>query len=256
MEKTREYTVKQLADLSGVSPRTLRYYDQIGLLNPARVTEAGYRVYTSREADMLQQILLYRALDFSLEAIGRLVHQPGIDRLSALEDQRARLEARRRTLDSLIETVDRTIASEKGGKTMKDSEKFACFKQEKLEENERLYGAEVRKAYGEQAADTYNRRFASLSEAAYQDMEALGEALLRGLEEAVRRGVPPASETGRQLAGMHRKWLGFTLPECTDMMQQNLCQMYLCDPRFTAYYDKNQPGCAQFLHDAVAARLA
>lgn len=247
-----EYTVKQLAELSGVSPRTLRYYDQIGLLSPARFTDAGYRVYGAREVDLLQQILLYRALDFPLETIRRLIYQPDFDRLSALREQRLRLETRREALCRLIETVDRTIEHEEGGILMRDSEKFAGFKREALAENERLYGAELRQKYGEAAVAAQNQRFGALSEAAYQEMQSVEDELLRGLEEAVRNGASPTGETGKRLLALHRRWLLFTMPDCTDEIQRGLCEMYVCDPRFTAYYDRHVAGCAQFLRDAAA----
>ncbi len=251
-----EYTVKQLAELSGVSARALRYYDNIGLLHPARTTEAGYRIYGAREVDLLQQILLYRALGLPLETIRQIVYDPGFDRLSALTEQRARLETRRLELHRLIETVERTIEQEKGGIPMKDTEKFAGLKREKLMENERLYGAEARKKYGEAAVDAQSRRFSELSEWEYTDMESVGEALLCGLEEAVQSGAAPTGETGQKLAALHRRWLCFTMPDCTGEMQRGLCEMYLCDPRFTAYYDRKLTGCARFLRDAVAAYKA
>lgn len=250
-----EYTIGQLAALSGVSPRTLRYYDSIGLVKPARVTHAGYRVYGTREVDQLQQVLMYRALGMPLEMIARLVHEPGVDRLSALRGQRARLETRRRELCRLIETIDRTIEHETGGVTMADSEKFECFKQEKLEENQRLYGAELRARYGEDAVEAQNRHFAALSEDVYREMEALEQEILDGLAAAVRAGEQPSGGEGRRLLGLHRRWLGFAMPDCTGATQRGLCEMYVCDPRFAAYYDREVPGCAQFLRDAAAALL-
>jgi len=74
-----QYTVKQLADLAGVSTQTLRYYDQIGLLKPAGTTEAGYRLYSSAEVDRLQQILFYREIGMSLEQIGEIISAPDFD---------------------------------------------------------------------------------------------------------------------------------------------------------------------------------
>ena len=81
-----EYTVSQLAKLSGVSPRTLRYYDQIGLLKPDRINSPGYRIYGKEQVDMLQQIIFYRELDVSIEEIKNIVQQPGFDQVTALEN--------------------------------------------------------------------------------------------------------------------------------------------------------------------------
>lgn len=246
-----KYTVGQLAALTGVSTRTLRYYDSIGLLSPAYSTEAGYRIYGEREVDQLQQILLYRALDLSLETIGRMVHEPGFDRLTALREQRARLETRRSELDLLIQTVDRTIENETGGTSMTAKEKFEGLKRTMLAENERQYGAELRENYSEDTLSASREKFASLSESEFQEMEGLGAEILRGLEQAVREGASPAGEIGLALAEKHRRWLGFSLPHYSAEVHKRLCEMYLADARFTRYYDKNVPGCAKFLRDAV-----
>ena len=111
-----EYTIKQLSDLSGVTPRTLRWYDQLGLLRPGRLTDAGYRIYGPPEVDRLQEILFYRELDFSLEDIRRLLDDPAYDRQTALQSQLAELLARRERLDRLILTITQTIESSKGGR--------------------------------------------------------------------------------------------------------------------------------------------
>ena len=120
-----EYTIKQLSDLAGVTPRTLRWYDSQGLLKPGRVTEAGYRLYGPAEVDRLQQILFYRALDLPLAEIRTLLERPDFDRQAALQSHLAALEARRAQLDALILTVKQTL---KGADTMSDAEKFECFK--------------------------------------------------------------------------------------------------------------------------------
>ena len=121
-----KYTVKQLAALSGVTPRTLRWYDLEGLLKPLRRTDAGYRLYGPQEVDRLQQILFYRELGLELSAIRRLLDDPAFDREAALQSHLAALEARRTRLDALILTVKKTL---KGASMMSDLEKFECFKQ-------------------------------------------------------------------------------------------------------------------------------
>ena len=130
-----EYTIKQLSDLAGITPRTLRWYDSQGLLKPGRVTEAGYRLYGPAEVDRLQQILFYRALDLPLAEIRTLLERPDFDRQAALQSHLAALEARRAQLDALILTVKQTL---KGADTMSDAEKFECFKRNVIKENEAL----------------------------------------------------------------------------------------------------------------------
>ena len=100
-----EYTVNGLARLAGVSVRTLHWYDEIGLLRPARVTEAGYRMYGPDEVDALQSILFYRALGVPLKQIGALMADASAGRLAALQSHRAALLCRRAQLDALLATV-------------------------------------------------------------------------------------------------------------------------------------------------------
>ena len=123
-----EYTVKQLADLAGVSTRTLRYYDQIGLLKPAGTTEAGYRLYGAVEVDRLQQILFYREMGMELEQIREIVNSPDFDLKEALLSHRDSLLRKRNRLDQLLETVERSLAGLEGRIKMSDKEKFEGFK--------------------------------------------------------------------------------------------------------------------------------
>ena len=104
-----EYTIKKMAEISGVSPRTLRFYDQIHLLKPSRVTESGYRIYTSQEVDRLQQILFYRSLDFKLEQIAEILDNPAFDHRQALIQHQEMLQEKRKQLDTLLMTIQHTL---------------------------------------------------------------------------------------------------------------------------------------------------
>jgi DNA-binding transcriptional MerR regulator len=83
-----EYTIKKMTQLSGVSARTLRFYDEIGLLRPARINSSGYRIYGENEIDRLQQILFYRSLDFKLETIRELLDNKEFDKIQSFEEQK------------------------------------------------------------------------------------------------------------------------------------------------------------------------
>ena len=122
-----EYTVKALAELSGVTPRTLRWYDRLGLLKPGRLTQAGYRLYGPAEVDRLQQILFYRELEVPLAEIGAILDDPNFDRQAALEEHLRALSDRRSRLDDLILTVQQTLQEAKGEIMMQDKEKFRAF---------------------------------------------------------------------------------------------------------------------------------
>ena len=234
-----EYTVKQLAGLAGVSVRTLHYYDEIGLLPPARVTQAGYRLYGPAQVDALQSILFYRALGVPLKQIGALMADASAGRLAALQSHRAALLCRRAQLDALLATLDKTILTEEGKCAMTDAEKFEGFKQKLVAENEAEYGAEARGKYGDTAVDASNAKLMARINAA--------------LAAAVRAGEAPDGPEGRRIAGLHKQWLCFTWPKYTPKAHLGLAEMYVADERFTAYYDAETPGCAAFLRDAVAA---
>lgn len=248
-----EYTVKALAELAGVTPRTLRWYDRKGLLKPRRAAESGYRLYGPEEVDRLQAILFYRELGLGLEAVREILDAPGFDRVAALQSHLAELEARRRRLDALILTVENTIDEAKGGTPMSDREKFEAFKRRAVEANEERYGREVREKYGDGAIEGSNAKFLSMTEEEYGEWKALEAEILSALAAAVRAREDPAGAEGRRVAELHRRWLAYTWTACTPQAHRGLAELYTADERFTAYYDREVPGCAEFLRQAVRA---
>ncbi len=248
-----EYTVKALADLAGVTPRTLRWYDRQGLLKPLRTTEAGYRLYGPREVDRLQDVLFYRELGLELSAIRQILDDPAFDRQAALQSHLRELEARRARLDDLILTVRRTIDETQGGVKMSDKEKFEAFKRRAVEANEARYGREIREKYGDETVDRANASVLALTEEEYAQWKALGEEIKAALARAVRAGEDPAGAEGLRIAALHRRWLSYSWESYTPQAHAGLGQMYAADERFTAYYDHETPGCAAFLRDAIAA---
>lgn len=244
-----EYTIKELADLAGLTTRTLRWYDEEGLLKPCRATDAGYRMYGPAQVNRLQHILFYRELGLELAAIRKLLDDPNFDAQAALQGHLAALEEKRAHLDSLILTVQNTL---KGGHFMSDKEKFEGFKEKALRENEEKYGGEIRAKYGEDTVKKSNQMFQNLTEAQYNEMTALAGEIQSRLENAVSANLSPAGDEGLAIAALHRKWLTFTWPSYSPQAHAGLGEMYVADDRFTAYYDKAVPGCAAFLRDAIA----
>lgn len=248
-----EYTVQKLARLAGVSARTLRFYDEIGLLKPARTNSSGYRIYGEKEVDTLQQILFFRALGLELGTIAEVMRDPSFNRLEALRSHREALEAKRQQLSSLIENVNRTIEKEEGKTTMTDKEKFEGFKQQLVDDNERKYGDEIRAKYGDDVVNESNAKMRGMSKDQYEAMQAATVAMQEKLAEAVRSGADAKGDAGKEVARMHKDWLGYSWTTYSAEAHKGLAQMYLDDERFMAYYDKEVPGCAQFLRDAVHA---
>lgn len=245
-----EYTVQQLAQTAGVSTRTLRYYDEIGLLEPARKSSAGYRFYGRHEVDKLQQILFYRELGLGLEEIKKIVNDPAFDGPAALKSHRQELLEKRRQLDLLITNVEKTISAAEGMSQMKDHEKFEGFKKTLIEENEQQYGKEIREKYGDDTVNKSNAKMMGMSEETYGRFTRLETEVLEALAAAIQTG-DPAGPMAQKAAELHKQWLMFTWPSYSKEAHAGLAQMYTDDPRFSAYYDKVQPGAARFLRDAI-----
>ncbi|MDN4495179.1 MerR family transcriptional regulator [Ureibacillus aquaedulcis] len=245
-----EYTISKLAKLAGVSSRTLRYYDEIDLLKPSRINSSGYRIYGQKEVDRLQQILFFRELEVDLETIIQIMNEPNFDQSNALIHHYNQLVQKRARLDKLIETIDKTIAHQKGEITLNNHEKFEAFKDNLVTENEQKYGEEIRKKYGDKTVDESNAKFRGMSKEDYEAMEKLGNEILELLPKAFKTG-DPSSELAQQLAAKHKEWLTYSWPSYSKEAHRGLAEMYVADERFTAYYDKGIEGGTEFLKDAI-----
>lgn len=245
-----EYTVQKLGKMAGVSTRTLRYYDEIGILKPARINSSGYRIYGKAEVDRLQQILFYRELGVSLERILEIVASPTFDGTFALREHRERLLAKREQLDLLIANIDKTIEASEGRMAMADKEKFEGFKQKMVDENEKKYGEEIRAKYGNDQVDRSNKKVMGMTDKQFAEAEKLGADVLAVLKAALKTG-DPASGLAQRAADLHRQWLCCFWDAYTKEAHAGIAQMYIDDERFTSYYDREQPGTAAFLRDAV-----
>lgn len=245
-----EYTVQKLGKLAGISTRTLRYYDEIGILKPARINSSGYRIYGQEEVDQLQQILFYRELGLQLDGIKEIMTSPSFNRTKALQEHHAQLLDKRRQLDLLITNVENTIASAEGRKTMSDQEKFEGFKQKLIDDNEKKYGKEIREKYGDETVNKSNAKLKNMTQAQHDEVTRLTEELYETLAEAFKQG-DPAGELAQKAADLHKRWLTYYWNDYSKEAHAGLAQMYVDDERFTAHYDEKQPGTAKFLRDAI-----
>ena len=245
-----EYKIQELADLAGISSRTLRYYDKIGLLSPGRIDSNGYRVYRAEEVDLLQQILLFREMDVPLVEVKKLLKAKDFDRIGALEKHLLALEERKVLLEQLVENVKKTITDAKGEQTMKDQEKFIGFKKKMIEDNEKQYGNETRTQFGEKVVEESNAKLMGMSEEQFAKHQALTEALNNTLKEAMATG-DPNSVIAQKTCELHKQWLGFFWPSYSKEAHLGLTQTYVDDVRFKAYYDSIAPGAAEFLLEAM-----
>lgn len=246
------YTVGSLAKLAGVTVRALHHYEDEGLLHPER-TASGYRCYGAADVERLQQILLLRSCGLSLGDIRVALDNGDFDFHGVLVNHLATLRARQKELETLVGTVEKTIASLEGRCTMTDEERFEGMKARAIAENEERYGAEVRQAYGDAAMDAANERMAGMSQEEWSDAKALEAAILEQLTAAKATG-DPTGEAARKLCAMHARWLQMHWGEgaYSPAAHAALAEGYVADSRFTAYYDGSAgEGATAFLRDAL-----
>lgn len=245
-----EYTIKKIANLSGVSARTLRFYDEIDLLKPARVNSSGYRIYGQNEVNRLQQILFYREMDLKLEEIKEILDNPDFDVGQALMEHQEKLVAKRQEIDRLLASVQQTMKYYKGEIEMSDQEKFTAFKEQKVAKNEAKYGKEIREKYGEETVERSNKKYLNLTE---EQMQEMAETEVQLFEKIGIYLEQPEieSDVAKEIFRLHKKWLSYTWPTYSAEAHKGLGMMYIADERFTAYYDEKHAGAAQALNDAI-----
>lgn len=238
------YTVKQLATLAGVTTRTLHYYDEIGLLHPATYGDNGYRYYGEEAVLRLQQILFYRELDFSLEEIKTILDRPDFDLIHALQSHRRALIQRMERLDSLIDTIDKTIRHIKGEIEMSDKDLYSGFDEEK----QKAYAEEAERRWGEDAAQS-QRRWNAFSRDEKNhilaDMQEISSSIAANMDKG-----PESAEVQHWIERWHRHIDTYFYPCSLEIFEQ-LGHGYVEDPAFTATYEKIRPGMATFMDQAM-----
>ena len=234
-------TVQQVSRFTGVSVRTLHHYDEIGLLKPARVTEAGYRLYDDAALRKLQCILFFRELEFPLKQIKGFLDDSKFDARSALEDQIRLLELRAEQLQKLISHARKI---QKTGVIPMD---FSAFDRSKQE----TYAAEAKKRWGKtDAYKEFEEKTAGQSQA-QQDSAAQGlMAIFAGLG-AIRTADPAAPEAQAKVKEL-QDYITAHYYTCTKQILRGLGMMYIAGDEMTANIDAaGGEGTARFAHEAI-----
>ncbi len=242
------YTVKKLAKVAGVSVRTLHYYDEVGLLKPAIVQENGYRVYEEHELLLLQQILFFRELDFSIEDIKRIMSAPTFDVHQALRDQRALIELKRKRLAGLIKTIDSTIQKLDQPIPMNDQdmqELYDTFGEDTIKK----YADEVKQKWGNTEAYKQSMERASkMTKEDYEKYKHDSDVFMKRVAAIMDKGA--TSPEFQALIAEHFASLS-TWYEPNFEMYRSLAKMYVEDPRFTAYYENYREGLARVFSEGM-----
>jgi len=238
------FTVKQLSNLAGITPRTLHYYDEIGLLRPSRVGDNGYRYYGEEALFRLQQIMLYRELDIPLDRIKKLMGRRDFDVVGALETHRQDLRSRITQLERLVQTVDDTILHIKGEKKMSQKQLFQAFS----EEEQAQYEKEAAQLYDPEIVKESNRKWRSYTTAEKQRIGDEGNAVYQAFLDSIPKGA--ASLEAQKCVEAWRSHMNyFWSPDEEQML--GLADLYNDDPRFKANYDKIDPRLADFVREAI-----
>ena len=229
--------IKEFAELTGVSVRTLHYYDEIGLLKPSEVdAQNGYRFYDEKTLERMQEILFYRELDFSLKTIAEIVSSPDYDKQQALSRQRKLLLAKKERLEQLIATLD---SVEEGMGFMKTKNEYEALKNQYAEEAKQRWGNTD--AYKE--SENRNTDFSKSA--------PLLDAVFEEFAELNRAGASPESEPAKIMAEKLQQCITDNFYTCTDEILKGLGQMYVADERFRKNIDRHGEGTAEFVSACI-----
>ncbi|TPG67961.1 MerR family transcriptional regulator [Brevibacillus laterosporus] len=236
--------VKEVAELVGVSIRTLHHYDQIGLLTPKETTDSGYRLYSEENLERLQQILFFKELDFSLKEIKRIINSPSFNRQEALTLQRKMLIEKRNRVDKMIETIDKTIKHMMGEIQMTNEERF-----EGINFRHNQYEKEARKRWGDQPVNEINAKLESMTKDEHKGLSEKWDMIFNKL--ALLRDQSPESQ---EVQATIKEWYDFlneNFGKYSPDSFYGLGQLYINDERFTKNIDQYGYGLAKFMSEAM-----
>lgn len=234
--------IKEFADFTGVSVRTLHYYDEIGLLTPACVDRSTlYRYYDEENLLRMQEILFYRELDFSLKRIGEILASADYDKNKALKEQKHLLTLKKQRLENLIAAIDSAV---KGENVMK------AFDNSQMEG----YKAEAREKWGgTEAYQQHAEKTKGYSKQKWNDLAADMDQIMAEFALCMKNGETPDSAEAQYLVKQLQNHITGNYYNCTDQILAGLGQMYVADERFRNNIDKHADGTAQFICDAIAS---
>ena len=236
--------IKEFADFTGVSVRTLHYYDEIGLLKPAYVENStGYRYYDEVCLERMQEILFYRELDFPLKNICELLSSPGYNKQEALVQQKRLLVLKKERLERLIDALDK---AEKGEYVM------TAFDNKEYEETRKQYEEEAKKRWGEtDAYKEHQEKTKGYSKDKWQEANAGLDAIFEEFANCKADGATPNSKEAKDLVEKLQNYITKQYYTCTNEILAGLGQMYVADERFRKNIDKHGEGTAAFVSEAI-----
>ena len=253
-QRDTEWTVGELARLSGVSVRTLHHYDEIGLLQPVTRSHGGYRLYDEAGLTRLRRILFYRELGFGLDDIAAMLDEPDPSAQEQLRRQHRLVRDQLRRHEALLAALEKEMAMRDMGMSLTPEEQFEVFG---TDEVSGAWAEEAAERWGESEPYRQSRgRTAAYTKDDWIAIKAEAAAGLDAFAAAMRDGVPADGARGMALAQAHRDHITRWFYDCTPEIHRGLAELYVADPRFTATYEAVAPGLAQYVHDAIVANAA
>ena len=245
-----ELTVGAVADLTGVSVRTLHHYDELDLLTPSERSPAGYRLYSGDDLARLQRILFYRELGFDLATIGAVLADPTSTDEDRLREQRRLLAERIDRQRAMVAAIDKELSARKLGLTLTPAERLAVFGSTRLEDN--ADQAEARWGGSEQWHQQ-RERVARYTAADWQELRTEQAGIHQRLLDAMHAGTPATDPAVMDLAEEHRRHLDRWLHDCPPGVHRTLAAAYLANERIGRNYDDMASGLSRYVHDAIMA---
>lgn len=248
--RTMKYSVKQVSKLSGVSIRTLHHYDRIGLLKPELRTEANYRLYGNDELLRLQQILFYKALDFPLKEIKEILDNPEFEVIQALSEHKTALSNKQKQIDTLIETIDKTINQLKGQKMLKPEQLYEGLSPETAKE----YREKAIEKYGEENVQTSENYLLSLSRMEFDELKKEQTEVTERLASLINEktdNTKVQNEVAKHYAITRQFWGTANNKNQQADQYVGLGELFVSDERFTQKNGQPRPEFAQFLCNAM-----
>ena len=239
------YTIKQIADMAGITVRTLHHYDYLKLLCPDGKGTNGYRIYTSVQLRRLQQILFLKELGFTLTQIKEILDSDNFDRYKALQLHKELLLKKRQRLDELINNVDKNIKALEGGLEMNEEDMFSPFEDKKIRE----YTQQAKEKYSSSLVEQSIEKVSAYSKKEWEDIMEYGDSLMKEMKELMNRD--PADKTVQNVISKHYKMINDNFYDCSIEIYSGLADLYVSDERFTAFFEKYSQGLAKYMHDAI-----
>ena len=243
MKRGDKLKINDVAKLTGITVRTLHYYDEIGLLKPSKITDAGYRIYDEDNLETLQQILFFREMNFPLSEIKEIISNPNFDRIAALKNHRDLLIKKKQRLDKLINLVNNTI---KGEKNMS----FKEFDMTEIEATKNKYAKEVKERYGKtDAYKEYEVKTKNYDKTKWNGINSEDNEIFKAFADNKDKAVD-----SEEVQGLVKQWqdhISNNYYNCTKEILASLGIMYVNDERFKENIDKSGEGTAEFMSKAI-----